>query len=58
VDFIFPIDVLLRHITAAMTLLPGGVIPTGTPAGVAPMRAGDQVEVSVAGIGTLGNPVS
>jgi 2-keto-4-pentenoate hydratase/2-oxohepta-3-ene-1,7-dioic acid hydratase in catechol pathway len=58
VDFIFPIDVLLRYITAAMTLLPGDVIPTGTPAGVAPMRAGDQVEVSVAGIGTLGNPVS
>ena len=58
VDFIFPIDVLLRYITAAMTLLPGDVIPTGTPAGVAPMRAGDRVEVSVAGIGTLGNPVS
>jgi 2-keto-4-pentenoate hydratase/2-oxohepta-3-ene-1,7-dioic acid hydratase in catechol pathway len=57
-DFIFPIDVLLRHITAAMTLLPGDVVPTGTPAGVAPMRAGDQVEVTVAGIGTLANPVS
>src|SRR6185312_5931248 len=58
VDFIFPIDVLLRYITAAMTLLPGDVIPTGTPAGVAPMRAGDRVEVTVAGIGTLANPVS
>ena len=58
VDFIFPIDVLLRYITAAMTLLPGDVIPTGTPAGVAPMRGGDQVEVTVAGIGALANPVS
>jgi 2-keto-4-pentenoate hydratase/2-oxohepta-3-ene-1,7-dioic acid hydratase in catechol pathway len=33
------------------------VIPTGTPAGVAPMQPGDRVEVSVEGIGTLGNPV-
>jgi len=58
VDFIFPIDVLLRYITAAMTLMPGDVIPTGTPAGVAPMSAGDRVEVTIAGIGTLRNPVS
>ncbi len=57
-DLIFPIDVLLRYITAAMTLLPGDVIPTGTPAGVAPMRPGDRVEVTVEGIGTLGNPVT
>jgi len=57
-DFIFGIPALLRHITAAMTLLPGDVIPTGTPAGVAPMRPGDRVEVSVEGIGVLGNPVS
>jgi 2-keto-4-pentenoate hydratase/2-oxohepta-3-ene-1,7-dioic acid hydratase in catechol pathway len=56
-DFIFGIPALLRHITAAMTLLPGDVIPTGTPAGVAPMKAGDRVEVMVEGIGVLGNPV-
>jgi 2-keto-4-pentenoate hydratase/2-oxohepta-3-ene-1,7-dioic acid hydratase in catechol pathway len=56
-DFIFGIPALLRHITAAMTLLPGDVIPTGTPAGVAPMQPGDRVEVSVEGIGVLGNPV-
>lgn len=56
-DFIFPIDALLRYITAAMTLLPGDVISTGTPAGVAAMRAGDRVEVTVEGIGTLANPV-
>jgi 2-keto-4-pentenoate hydratase/2-oxohepta-3-ene-1,7-dioic acid hydratase in catechol pathway len=57
-DLIFDIATLLRHITAAMTLLPGDVIPTGTPAGVAPMKAGDQVEVTVEGIGTLANPVT
>jgi 2-keto-4-pentenoate hydratase/2-oxohepta-3-ene-1,7-dioic acid hydratase in catechol pathway len=56
-DLIFGIAALLRHITAAMTLLPGDVIPTGTPAGVAPMQPGDRVEVTVEGIGTLGNPV-
>lgn len=57
-DLIFDIPALLRHITAAMTLLPGDVIPTGTPAGVAPMQSGDRVEVSVQGIGTLANPVT
>ncbi|MGA8109962.1 MAG: fumarylacetoacetate hydrolase family protein [Acidobacteriaceae bacterium] len=56
-DLIFDIAVLLRHITAAMTLLPGDVIPTGTPSGVGPMRAGDRVEVTVEGLGTLANPV-
>ncbi|MBV8437805.1 MAG: fumarylacetoacetate hydrolase family protein [Silvibacterium sp.] len=56
-DFIFPIDVLLRHITAAMTLYPGDVIPTGTPAGVSPMQPGDSVEVAIDGIGVLRNPV-
>ena len=56
-DFIFSIDHLLRYITAAMTLYPGDLIPTGTPAGVAPMRSGDQVEVTVEGIGALINPV-
>ncbi|MGH9585598.1 MAG: fumarylacetoacetate hydrolase family protein [Acidobacteriaceae bacterium] len=57
-DFIFPIDTLLRYITTAMTLVPGDVIPTGTPAGVAPMQSGDRVEVSIPGIGTLANPVT
>lgn len=56
-DFIFGIGTLLRYITAAMTLNPGDMIPTGTPAGVAPMQAGDRVEVFVEGIGVLGNPV-
>lgn len=56
-DLIFDIGCLLRHITAAITLLPGDVIPTGTPAGVAPMQAGDRVEVTIEGIGSLENPV-
>ena len=56
-DLIFPIDHLLRYITAAMTLFPGDLILTGTPAGVAPMQPGDRVEITVHGIGTLMNPV-
>jgi 2-keto-4-pentenoate hydratase/2-oxohepta-3-ene-1,7-dioic acid hydratase in catechol pathway len=57
-DFIFPIDHLLRYITAAMTLVPGDLILTGTPAGVAPMKPGDKVAVSVEGIGTLNSVVA
>jgi 2-keto-4-pentenoate hydratase/2-oxohepta-3-ene-1,7-dioic acid hydratase in catechol pathway len=57
-DLIFEIPFLLRHITAAMTLLPGDVIPTGTPAGVGPMQSGDRVEVAIEGIGWLENPVT
>ena len=56
-DFIFPLDVILRYITSIMTLEPGDVIATGTPAGVSPMQAGDVVEVGVEGVGTLTNPV-
>jgi 2-keto-4-pentenoate hydratase/2-oxohepta-3-ene-1,7-dioic acid hydratase in catechol pathway len=56
-DFIFPLDHLLRYITAAMTLFPGDLILTGTPAGVAPMQAGDEVTVTVEGIGALTNSV-
>jgi 2-keto-4-pentenoate hydratase/2-oxohepta-3-ene-1,7-dioic acid hydratase in catechol pathway len=57
-DFIFALDVLIRHISQAMTLFPGDLIPTGTPAGVGPLGAGDSVEVSVEGVGTLKNPVA
>ena len=54
-DFIFEIPELLRYVTAFMTLLPGDLIPTGTPAGVGPMQAGDTVEVAIDGLGTLRN---
>src|SRR5438552_4097169 len=56
-DFIFPLNVVIRHIAQAMTLFPGDVIPTGTPSGVGPLLAGDVVEVRVGGVGTLRNPV-
>src|SRR5215813_5192960 len=55
--FIFPMDVMLRFISQVMTLLPGDLILTGTPAGVGPLVAGDQVAVSVQGIGSLSNLV-
>lgn len=56
-DFIFPLDVLIRYISGIMTLLPGDLIPTGTPQGVGPVVAGETMEVIVEGIGTLSNPV-
>jgi 2-keto-4-pentenoate hydratase/2-oxohepta-3-ene-1,7-dioic acid hydratase in catechol pathway len=57
-DFIFPLDVVIRHIAQVMTLFPGDLIATGTPSGVGPLLAGDAVEVTVQGIGTLWNPVA
>ena len=50
-------EFLVRWISRMMTLYPGDVISTGTPPGVGPLITGDVVEVSVAGIGTLRNPV-
>jgi 2-keto-4-pentenoate hydratase/2-oxohepta-3-ene-1,7-dioic acid hydratase in catechol pathway len=57
-DFIFALDVILRYIAACMTLSPGDLIATGTPKGVGPVVAGDVVEISVEGIGTLRNPIA
>ncbi|GAA4746091.1 fumarylacetoacetate hydrolase family protein [Gordonia alkaliphila] len=48
---------IIEWVSAVMTLMPGDVILTGTPAGVGPMVAGQQVSVTVEGIGTLSNPV-
>jgi 2-keto-4-pentenoate hydratase/2-oxohepta-3-ene-1,7-dioic acid hydratase in catechol pathway len=56
-DMLFPVDVIIPWVSRVMTLLPGDVIATGTPAGVGPMKAGDVVEVVIEGIGTLRNPV-
>src|SRR5258708_6166954 len=55
--FLSPVDVVIRFIAQVMTLLPGDLICTGTPAGIGPIVAGDEVVVSVQGIGTLTNPV-
>ena len=57
-DFIFNLDVVIRHIAQAMTLFPGDLIPSGTPAGVGPLVAGDVVEISVEGVGTLRNSIA
>jgi 2-keto-4-pentenoate hydratase/2-oxohepta-3-ene-1,7-dioic acid hydratase in catechol pathway len=56
-DFIFSLPVLLEYITAAMTLEPGDLLLTGTPAGVGPLKPDDIVEVSIPGLGRLSNPV-
>ena len=54
---IYPVAYLIRWISRMMTLLPGDLIATGTPAGVGPLVAGDTVEVRVAGVDVLRNPV-
>jgi len=56
-DLIFDVPTLIAYVTSVMTLLPGDVILTGTPEGVGPMNAGDEVEVSIQGIGNLSNKV-
>jgi 2-keto-4-pentenoate hydratase/2-oxohepta-3-ene-1,7-dioic acid hydratase in catechol pathway len=54
---IYPVAFLVRWISRMMTLLPGDLIATGTPAGVGPLVVGDIVEVGASGIGVLRNPV-
>ena len=56
-DMAFPVAFLIRYISEIMTLYPGDLIATGTPAGVSRMKHGDTVEVEVAGIGVLKNEV-
>ena len=55
---IFDIPRIIQHVTEAMTLLPGDVIFTGTPAGIRNVASGDVVEIEVEGIGVLRNPVA
>lgn len=56
-NLIFNVSELIVYISAVMTLLPGDVIATGTPAGIGPMVAGDQIEIRIEGLGSLTNPV-
>ena len=56
-DMAFPVPFLIRYISNIMTLNPGDLIATGTPAGVSAMKDGDLVEVEVEGIGVLKNSV-
>jgi len=57
-DLVFSVCQLVSFISKVMTLLPGDVIATGTPAGIGPMQVGDTIEIVVEGIGTLSNRVS
>lgn len=57
-DLMFPTFQLVSFISKVMTLLPGDVIATGTPAGIGPMQVGDTIEIVIEGIGALRNRVS
>ena len=56
-DMVFDVPALVSYISHVMTLLPGDVVLTGTPAGVSPLTDGDTVTVRIEGIGELSNPV-
>jgi 2-keto-4-pentenoate hydratase/2-oxohepta-3-ene-1,7-dioic acid hydratase in catechol pathway len=56
-QLLFDVPTLISYISDVMTLLPGDVVLTGTPSGVGPIRAGQQVEVTIEGLGSLANPV-
>jgi 2-keto-4-pentenoate hydratase/2-oxohepta-3-ene-1,7-dioic acid hydratase in catechol pathway len=56
-QMVFDVATLVAEVSSVMTLLPGDVIMTGTPAGVGPMQPGDRVSVTVEGVGTLTNQV-
>ena len=57
-DLIFSVGKLVEWVSSIMTLLPGDVILTGTPAGIGQLNDGDHVKVEIAGIGSLDNEVS
>lgn len=57
-DMVFDVPTLVSYVSHVMTLLPGDVILTGTPAGVGPLKAGDTVTARIEGIGDLTNPVT
>ena len=57
-DLVHDVPTLLSYVSRVMTLLPGDVVLTGTPAGVGPLRDGDEVAVTIEGIGTLTNRVA
>ena len=57
-DMVFNVNTLIAFISSVMTLEPGDLIFTGTPAGVGPLKPGDVVEVEIEGLGKLSNPVA
>jgi 2-keto-4-pentenoate hydratase/2-oxohepta-3-ene-1,7-dioic acid hydratase in catechol pathway len=56
-DMVFNIREIVSHVSKNMTLLPGDIILTGSPAGITPIKNGDIIECEIEGIGTLINPV-
>jgi 2-keto-4-pentenoate hydratase/2-oxohepta-3-ene-1,7-dioic acid hydratase in catechol pathway len=56
-EMVFDVRQLIAFVTSVMTLEPGDVILSGTPAGAGPLRDGDRVEIEIEGIGRLANPV-
>jgi len=56
-EMVFKVDFLVSFVSQVMTLLPGDVLLTGTPAGIGPMQPADVVEIEIRGIGTLRNHV-
>ncbi|MGZ5389002.1 MAG: fumarylacetoacetate hydrolase family protein [Aeromicrobium sp.] len=56
-EMVFTVPAIIEYVSSVMTLLPGDVILTGTPEGVGPMQIGDEVSVTIEGIGTLTNKV-
>ena len=56
-DFIFDIPTLIEHLSETITLLPGDVILTGTPAGVGQIVSGNRVDIAIDGLGVLTNMV-
>ena len=56
-DMIWNVFELVSYASTAFTLLPGDVVITGAPPGCGPVKAGDRVEITIEGIGTLSNPV-
>lgn len=56
-EMVFPIPRLIAYVSSIMTLMPGDLIATGTPAGVGPLVEGDVVEVDIPGVSRVSNPV-
>ena len=56
-DLLFSCRYLVSYLSQAITLMPGDVIISGTPAGVGPITPGDKIDITIDGIGTLSNPV-
>ena len=56
-DLIHPVPALVAYLSTLMTLEPGDIVATGTPAGIAPVEVGDRIEVEIEGVGVLENHV-